>query len=130
MSEVLFRILLLHWLHRFDTGHLIVLIVEREKKRETLKALFLYKCISHGYPQIEFGKTDISSAVYMELSNYAPEAYSKVDSFAKEFVNKIGYEGTYYEDEKVKGVFFDSMEYLKNKKFDNFIKSPDKYMIK
>ena len=56
--------------------------VEYDKNREILKELFLYKCISHGYPEIEFSKLDGSSSVYFEIGHYAPEAYLKVDSLA------------------------------------------------
>lgn len=104
--------------------------VEHDKNREMLKELFLYKCISHGYPEIEFAKVDGSSAVYLEMSHYAPDAYSKIDSLAKNFVSKIVHKDTYYEDAKTKGIFIQSFEYLKEKEFDNFIKSLDTYMYK
>lgn len=104
--------------------------VERDKNREILKELFLYKCISHGYPEIEFPKLDSSSAVYFEIGHYAPEAYLKVDSLAKAFVSKIVYEGTYYEETKTKGIFIQSFEYLKEAEFNDFIKGLDKYMYK
>ena len=104
--------------------------VVRNKNREMLKELFLYKCITRGYPEIEFDKLDHSAAVYFELSHYTPEAYLKIDSLAKDFVSNITNEDTYYEDEKSKGIFIKSMEYLKDKKLDDFIKELDKYMSK
>lgn len=85
---------------------------ECSKSREMLKEYFLYSCLHHGYPQMELAKLDYSSAVYVELSNYAPQVYRKVDSLAKDFVSKIGYEDTYY----------------KSKEFDDFIRSLDEYM--
>jgi len=48
---------------------------------------------------------------------------------AKDFVSKITYKDTYYEDEKTKSIFFQSMEYTKNNEFDSFIKSLDKYIL-
>lgn len=104
--------------------------VECDKNREILKELFLYKCISPGYPEIEFSKLDGSSSVYFEIGHYAPEAYLKVDSLAKDFVSKIEYENTYYEETKTKGLFIQSFEYLKEAKFNDFIKDLNKYMYK
>lgn len=103
---------------------------ERDKNREILKELFLYQCISHGYPEIEFSKFDSSSAVYFEISHYAPDAYLKVDSLAKDFVSKMVWKDTYYEDTKTRGVFIQSFEYLKKTEFNDFIKSLDRYMYK
>ncbi len=100
------------------------------KNREMLKELFLYKCISYGYPEIELSKYDNSAATYLELSHYAPSAYSKIDSLAKVFVSKIEYKDTYYEDQKTKGIFMLSLEYFKSKEFNNFIESLDRYMSK
>lgn len=96
---------------------------ERDKNQEILKELFLYKCISHGYPEIEFSKFDSSPAVYFEISHYAPDAYLKVDSLAKDFVSKMVWKDTYYEDTKTRGVFIQSFEYLKKTEFDDFIKT-------
>lgn len=104
--------------------------VERDKNREILKELFLYKCISHGYPEIEFSKFDSSSAAYLDISHYAPDAYSKIDSLAKDFVSKMVWKDTYYEDTKTKGVFILSFEYLKTAEFNDFIKSLDRYLCK
>lgn len=104
--------------------------VERDKNREILKELFLYKCISHGYPEIEFSKFDSSPAAYFDISHYAPDAYLKIDSLAKDFVSKMEWKDTYYEETGTKGVFILSFEYLKTTEFDNFIKSLDRYMCK
>lgn len=104
--------------------------IDRDKNREILKELFLYKCISYGYPEIEFSKFDSSSTVYFEIGHYTSEAYSKIDSLAKDFVSKIECKDTHYEDTKTKGVFIQSFEYLKQTEFDSFIKSLDKYMYK
>ncbi len=103
--------------------------VEPDKNREMLKELFIYKCISRGYPEIEFEKFDNSAALYVELSRYDLKVYLKIDSLAKDFVSKITYKDTYYEDEKTKSIFFQSMEYTKNNEFDSFIKSLDKYIL-
>lgn len=103
---------------------------ERDKNRGILKELFLYKCISHGYPEIEFSKFDSSSAAYLDISHYAPDAYSKIDSLAKDFVSKMVWKDTYYEDTKTKGVFILSFEYLKTAEFNDFIKSLDRYLCK
>lgn len=104
--------------------------VERNKNREMLKELFLYECISHGYPEIEFSKFDSSSATYINISHYAPDAYLKIDSLAKNFVSKMEWKDTYYEETETKGIFILSIEYLKTKEFNDFIKSLDKYMCK
>ncbi len=94
------------------------------------KNYFFINALLERYPEIEFDKLDHSAAVYFELSHYAPEAYLKIDSLAKDFVSNITNEDTYYEDEKSKGIFIQSMEYLKDKKLDDFIKELDKYMSK
>lgn len=99
---------------------------DKNRQREMLKELFIYKCISRGYPEIEFEKFDNSAALYVELSRYDLKVYLKIDSLAKDFVSKITYKDTYYEDEKTKSIFFQSMEYTKNNEFDSFIKSLDK----
>ncbi len=101
---------------------------ERDRNREILKELFLYECISNGYPEIEFPKLDHSAGVYFEISHYAPEVYLKIDSLAKDFVSKIDYKGTYYEEINKKGIFIQSFDYLKTEEFNDFIKSLDKYM--
>lgn len=104
--------------------------VELDKNREMLKELFLYKCISYGYPEIEFSTIDSSPAVYFEIGHYSLEAYSKIDSLAKDFISNIEFKDTYYEDSKTKGIFIQSFEYLKRTEFDNFIKSLDVYIYK
>lgn len=101
-----------------------------ENERDMIKELFLYKCISYGYPEMKLSQYDNSAAVYLELSHYAPEAYLKIDSLAKDFVSNIGYEDTYYENEKTKSLFLQSMEYFKSSELDDFIESLDTYKCK
>ncbi len=102
---------------------------DKNRQREMLKELFIYKCISRGYPEIEFEKFDNSAALYVELSRYDLKVYLKIDSLAKDFVSKITYKDTYYEDEKTKSLFFQSMEYTKNNEFNSFMESLDKYIL-
>ena len=104
--------------------------IKYDNNRDMIKELFLYKCISYGYPDMKFSQYDNSAAVYFELSHYAPEAYLKIDSLAKDFVSNIGYEDTYYENEKTKSLFLQSMEYFKSSKLENFIESLDIYRYK
>lgn len=124
MKKVFFLLLLLSTTSSCTTSKDSI---ERDKNREILKELFLYKCISHGYPEINFSELDSSPSAYLEISHYAPDAYLKIDSLAKDFVGKMVWKDTYYEETKTKGVFIQSFEYLKTAEFDDFIKSLDRY---
>ncbi|WP_294592063.1 hypothetical protein [uncultured Bacteroides sp.] len=104
--------------------------IKYDNNRDMIKELFLYKCISYGYPDMKLSQYDNSAAVYLELSHYAPEAYLKIDSLAKYFVSNIGYEDTYYENKKTKSLFLQSMEYFKSSKLEDFIESLDIYRYK
>lgn len=98
-----------------------------DKKRALLKDYFFYCCLKQGFNDIDIAKYDHSGVVYIELLPYSYEAYAKVDSLAKVFIDSIEYSDK--EGRNTRGIIILCLEKYKSQQLDDYIKTMDEFII-
>lgn len=95
------------------------------REREMLKEFFVWVCVTEAF---DVDGKDISGAVYVDLSNYDPKAYTLVREYAKDFVQSIS-PAPLWDYKGKKAIMFAIMGRYKSKELSDYIKTLDKYLF-
>lgn len=103
---------------------------ERNTRRDYLKEYAFCQCLKRvkDYKYEEAMKADISTGVYFELSRYAPEVYTQLDSAAANAAALIQ-PSALADHEGKKAVLMQCFQFYKSKSLDSLVKRMDRKML-
>jgi hypothetical protein len=94
------------------------------KNRNLLKDYFLCSCIDKGFKNDSLQKKESSISIIVEMSDYFPSAFQKIDSVADSLIRSIPTKNT-NEEAPGPAIMLNCITYYKSKELNRLVESLD-----